>query len=88
MLVLLESATMNSPPANHILHVALPVPLPRVFDYLCPAQIGQIARGTRVLAPFSGRKLVGIVTGTASESEVHANKLLPVNKVLMTVNHC
>jgi primosomal protein N' (replication factor Y) len=79
--VLLESVAVNYPPAHHILQVALPVPLPRVFDYLCPPEIGQLTRGTRVLAPFGKRNLVGIVTGTASESSVSNDRLLPVIKV-------
>ncbi|MFT5141156.1 MAG: primosomal protein N' (replication factor Y), partial [Rhodothermales bacterium] len=76
---------MNYPPGQHILQVALPVPLPRVFDYLCPPEIGKIVRGTRVLAPFGKRNLLGIVTGTTTQSTVPADRLLPVIKVL---DHC
>ena len=48
------------------LQVALPVPLPRLFDYLppddhpvSPTQVGQ-----RIRVPFGNRELVGVVAGT------------------------
>ncbi len=72
---------MNYPLDQHIVHVALPVPLPQIFDYLCPPETPRLERGTRVLAPFGKRQLVGVVTGVSSESQVAASRLLPVNKV-------
>ena len=49
-----------------ILRIALPVPLPRGFDYLPPA--GHLASasdiGRRVRVPFGNRELVGIVAET------------------------
>jgi primosomal protein N' (replication factor Y) (superfamily II helicase) len=45
------------------LHVALPVPLPQLFDYLPPAQApaaGDLV-GRRVRVPFGNRQLVGVV---------------------------
>ena len=41
--------------------VALPVPVPRTFAYSLDGD--EIAEGSRVLVPFSGRKLVGWVVG-------------------------
>ncbi|MFH2077223.1 MAG: primosomal protein N', partial [Pseudomonadota bacterium] len=61
---------MPLPP--HILRVALPVPLPREFDYLPPA--GQAAGpdwlGCRVRVPFGrgGGEQVGVVAGTGPAS--------------------
>ena len=55
----------DMPPSNPIacLQVALPVPLPRLFDYLPPA--GPAATpalvGHRVQVPFGSRELVGVV---------------------------
>ena len=50
-------------PALSFLRIALPVPLPRAFDYLAPA--GQVPAATdvgrRVKVPFGSRELVGIV---------------------------
>ena len=46
------------------LQVALPVPLPRLFDYLPPEGDGPaIAVGCRLKVPFGNRELVGVVTG-------------------------
>jgi len=59
----------------------MPVPLPQTFDYLCPPEFGEITRGTRVYAPFGRRHLVGIVTGTRSDSKVPAARLVAVSKV-------
>ncbi len=69
---------MSSP---HILKVALPVPLPNLFDYLAPDGPG-ILEGTRVLAPFGRRKMVGIVVGHADSSDVPQGRLLAVSEVL------
>src|SRR5690606_10985370 len=49
-------------PAN-VLRIALPLPLPRLFDYLAPAG-GDISPGDvgrRVRVPFGPRELVGVV---------------------------
>ena len=72
---------MNPASRQYILQVALPVPLPQVFDYFAPVEHGDIARGTRVLASFGKRQLVGIVTGVATKSDVPAEKILPVLKI-------
>jgi len=47
------------------LQVALPVPLPRLFDYLPPDGIAADAGvvGQRVRVPFGNRELVGVVAG-------------------------
>jgi primosomal protein N' (replication factor Y) (superfamily II helicase) len=52
------------------LHVALPVPLPQLFDYLAPAQAptdGSLV-GRRVLVPFGNRQLVGVVAAIGPSS--------------------
>ena len=46
------------------LQVALPVPLPRMFDYLSPEGDGPtVAVGCRLKVPFGNRELVGMVEG-------------------------
>jgi primosomal protein N' (replication factor Y) len=46
------------------LQVALPVPLPRLFDYLPPQGEGQtVAVGCRLKVPFGNRELIGVVAG-------------------------
>ncbi len=65
-----------------ILQIALPVPLPQLFDYL-PVQDGpDVTPGTRVLVPFGRRKLVGVVTSKSDRSEVTETRLLRVSKFL------
>jgi len=51
--------------AQPVLHVALAVPLPSLFDYLPPAgsQAGAADIGRRVRVPFGQREAVGIVAG-------------------------
>jgi primosomal protein N' (replication factor Y) len=48
-----------------VLRVALPVPLPRPFDYLPPQGVApaSVAIGQRILVPFGARELIGIVIG-------------------------
>jgi primosomal protein N' (replication factor Y) len=48
-----------------VLRVALPVPLPRPFDYLPPpgVEAALVAIGQRILVPFAARELCGIVIG-------------------------
>ena len=56
--------------ADPVLRVALPVPLPRLFDYLPPADSpsdgpgdGPAEVGCRVRVPFGSRSVVGVVVG-------------------------
>ena len=65
-----------------VLQVALPVPLPRLFDYL-PAADGRPAEvGARCRVPFGRRQAVGVIVGHSQCSEVPADRLLPVTEVL------
>jgi len=70
---------MRRPP---IIQVALPVPLPRLFDYLPPPHGPAPGPGARVLVPFGRRRLVGVVTGHCEESDLPADRLLPIGEVL------
>ncbi len=55
-----------NPPA--VLRVALPVPLPRLFDYLPPPGLdaAAVAVGTRLRVPFGQREACGLVAGHAA----------------------
>ncbi|UXI70634.1 primosomal protein N' [Tahibacter amnicola] len=64
-----------------ILKVAVPVPLPQVFDYRAPRGTG-VRPGCRVEVPFGRDRRVGVVVGHASESDVPPGKLKPVTAVL------
>ncbi|MBT8051853.1 MAG: primosomal protein N' [Gammaproteobacteria bacterium] len=68
--------------AASCLRVALPVPLPQLFDYL-PRESGRPAvPGGRVSVPFGKRRLVGIVIETGVASEIAPDRLQRVETVL------
>ena len=58
--------------------VALPVPLPQLFDYLPGESANAVEAGARVLVPFGRRKLVGVIMRTGAESSVADRRLLHV----------
>ena len=53
------------PAHSTVLRVALPVPLPRLFDYLPPpgVEAASVEAGRRILVPFGNRELCGMVVG-------------------------
>ncbi len=65
-----------------VLHIAIPSPLRRRFDYLAPME--PVAPGSRVQVSFGRRPVVGIVLGGAAGSDVPLEKLRPVEAVLDT----
>jgi len=70
------------PVAARIVRVAVPSPLARHFDYLPKNGEPLPATGTRVWVPFGRREVIGVVLGTAAESEVPVHKLKPIRAVL------
>jgi primosomal protein N' (replication factor Y) len=64
------------------IQVALPVPLPQLFDYLPPRGGPLPVVGCRVVVPFARRRLLGVVTGHIGQTRVPANRLLRVAAVL------
>lgn len=68
----------------HILRIALPTPLRRLFDYLLPQDIDTKALipGVRVMVPFQSRKLVGVLIEVTTESNLPYEKLKYAEKVL------
>jgi primosomal protein N' (replication factor Y) (superfamily II helicase) len=69
---------------NGILRVAVPVPLPQLFDYLAPSGVDAlgIAPGTRVLVPFGRGRRVGVVVESADSSDISRERLKRVSGVL------
>lgn len=65
-----------------VAHVALPVPLPRTFDYLLPE--GGVAKaGCRVRVPFGKQQeRVGIVVSISDHSELPLDELKSVIEIL------
>jgi primosomal protein N' (replication factor Y) len=64
-----------------VLRVALPVPLPTLFDYLPPAA-GIASVGSRVLVPFGRDRQVGVVVATDVEAMVGKVRLKQVIRLL------
>ncbi|WP_253380506.1 primosomal protein N' [unidentified bacterial endosymbiont] len=64
-----------------VAHVALPVPLPRTFDYLLPDSMSASA-GCRVTVPFGKQQRVGIVVSVSDKSELPLTELKAVVEVL------
>lgn len=68
-----------------ILNIALDVPLNRTFDYLSgdfDARVGnRVQVGSRVIVPFAGRNLVGVVIAISDTSDYPVEKLKAVSHV-------
>jgi primosomal protein N' (replication factor Y) len=64
-----------------VLRVALPVPLPTLFDYLPPAA-GAACVGSRVLVPFGRHRLVGVVVAIEAEAAVENRRLKQALRLL------
>jgi primosomal protein N' (replication factor Y) (superfamily II helicase) len=66
-----------------IFNIALDVPLNRTFDYLSGGFTAHI--GNRVVVPFAGRNLVGVVLEVKQTSDYPIEKLKPVSHVFEDV---
>mgnify|MGYP000127816709 FL=1 len=64
-----------------VAHVALPVPLPRTFDYLLPDGMA-VKAGCRVRVPFGKQERIGIVAAVSERSELPLDELKPVAEAL------
>ncbi len=49
--------------STRVVAVALPLPVQQAFSYRVPEALPLPDRGARVLVPFAGRRVVGVVTG-------------------------
>ncbi|MCQ8104298.1 primosomal protein N' [Methylomonas sp. SURF-2] len=69
-----------------ILRIAIPVPLPRLFDYSLPEQHDprSIRPGMRVSVPFGKRMKTGVVVQVADldDSTTDPDKLKPIERIL------
>ena len=70
---------MNPPSC---LRVALPVPLPQLFDYLPPSSGPRPLAGVRVRVPFGKRSLVGVVVAADCDSDLPVDRLQRVEEQL------
>ncbi len=62
-----------------IFSIALDVPLNRLFDYFSGGFVAQV--GNRVVVPFAGRNLIGVIVAIGNQSEFPIEKLKPVSHV-------
>lgn len=74
-----DISSMQAAKPGSIVRVVLDVPLDRWFDYVNPGLL--IREGQRVVVPFAGRQLVGIVIALAAHSEIPVDKLKAVIQV-------
>ncbi|MDQ6647723.1 MAG: primosomal protein N' [Pseudomonadota bacterium] len=64
-----------------VLRIALPIPLPTLFDYLPPAA-GVARMGSRVQVPFGRGRMVGVVVAIDAEASVDRGRLKQVLRLL------
>ncbi len=62
--------------SHFYLHVAVPAPLRKLFDYSIPASFHHVpCVGARVLVPFGQRELVGVIIGISENTETPPEKI-------------
>lgn len=67
---------------HQLLHIAVPAPLRKLFDYLpIPSPI-DYQPGMRVLVPFGRKAVVGIIVAMDNHSDVNAKKLKRITRLL------
>lgn len=64
-----------------IAHIALPVPLTRLFDYLLP-DTHTCQPGMRVKVPFGRRDVIGMVCAVDEHSDLPHSKLKPISEII------
>lgn len=69
-----------------VVHVALPVPLTRTFDYLLPLGSPPPISGTRVCVCLGNRKTIGIVINYSNISAIPLDKLKTIDNTLDTIS--
>lgn len=74
-----EAPAPTADSAAAIVRVVLDVPLDRQFDYLNPGL--PVREGNRVVVPFAGRQLVGIVMALLNETDIASHKLKAILQV-------
>ena len=65
-----------------IVQVAVPVPLPKLFDYRLDPGLAMPGIGARVRVPFAGRDRIGVVLGCDDRSDIADDQLKPLAGIL------
>ena len=76
--------TYNTRMPQDVLRIALPAPLPKLFDYLLPAgsDAASCLPGMRVRVPFGRGQRIGVIVALAGESQVPRGRLKAVQALL------
>jgi primosomal protein N' (replication factor Y) (superfamily II helicase) len=77
----MHKANMKSQQIQKILHIALPLPFYRLFDYIA-IDNQELKPGIRIKVPFGKRELIGILLNTSSHSAIEPSKLKPVITII------
>ena len=67
-----------------LIRVALDLPLPRLFDYLCPG-VSSNDLGRRVVVPFGRKQMLGLIAELPTVSDMDTAKLRPADTVLRDI---
>jgi len=69
---------------DFFIQVAVPSPLRRTFDYRPPPGCDQtgLEPGARVQVPFGSRRMIGLITGTSSNSDFPATRIKAAYKLI------
>ncbi len=68
-------------PPQSVVRIALPVPLDSLYDYAVPSELAKSAQaGCRVLVPFAGRRLVGVIVEAGADPPAS-----PLDRVLQSI---
>lgn len=70
---------------NFVVRVALPVPLPRSFDYLAPVDISAADIGRLVRVPFASGEKIGVILALPDLAAVDPARLKPLGSILREV---
>ena len=67
-----------------ILQVAIPSPLPQIFDYLLPVNgtVGRVMPGMRVRVPFGRSQKIGVIVALVNDSQFDRARLKPALELL------
>jgi len=71
--------------SGRVVAVAVPLPVQSAFSYRVPEPMLLPERGARVLVPFAGRRVIGVVTG-AGETRARDEKPLSLKNVIEVID--
>lgn len=85
-MTLFENDPRFAPAKDHIISVAVPVPLRQSYDFFIPdSEPGVVVKplvGARVKVPFGSRQLIGVIQAVKSSSDFAENKLKKAIEIL------